>query len=173
MERRQLVSKSLLRSLVSATVMLAAQPAVFAEEIGRFEADRAKIASMAPDQLALSILSVRTDLKEYSKEDLSTTSGQYELLYDETMGPCGRRKDLSEPYQLCSGRSLYVNFFGYLESNQRVCPDPETGSCWKPSLTVNQMRLELFELVKKMRTTQSSQVSSPAEWEQDAEAQSW
>lgn len=99
-------------------------------------------------ELALSILSVRRDLKAYSRDDLSTTSGQYELFYDDTTGPCKRRKDPTRPYVLCAGASLDVNFLNHVRSNRRICPEPETGSCWKPALTENDMREELLELVR-------------------------
>lgn len=117
--------------------------------------DWINISRMRADQLILSILSVRTDLRQYPMEDLSTTSAQYELMYDETMGPCRRRKDPSQPHQFCAGASVLVNFVGYLKSNQRICPEPETGSCWKPALSDEQMREELFELVRQKRGRQT------------------
>lgn len=124
---------------------------VFAQSPRVFDADWMQIARMEPRQLAQGILNVRTDLKEYSKDDLTTTSGQYELLYDEVMGPCKRRHDHSQAYQLCTGASTSMSFIDYLKSNRRICPDPQTGSCWKPALLEQQMREELFELVRKSR----------------------
>ena len=67
------------------------------------------------------------------------------------MGPYKRRKDHTEAIELCTGASLDTRFIDYLSSNRRICPDPQTGSCWKPALREHQMRDELFQLVKKNR----------------------
>jgi hypothetical protein len=150
METRSNFARSVGKFLVGALV-LPFQISVWAAQEDPVDPDRATISRMEPSELALSILSVRTDLNQYSKDDLTTTSGQYELLYDEVMGPCKRRKDHTQPYRVCTGSSVNVSFAAYLMSNQRVCPDPETGSCWKPALTEIEMRDELFELVRKMR----------------------
>lgn len=115
------------------------------------DSDRATIARMDELQLAQGILNVRTDLKEYLKHDLTTTSGQYELLYDEVMGPCKRRNDPTQAYELCSGASIGMSFIDYLNSTRRICPDPQTGSCWKPALREHEMRDELMQLVRKSR----------------------
>jgi hypothetical protein len=134
-----------------ALVLLALRAAAWAEDGRHAEADRANIARMELHQLALSILSVRTDLDQYSTDDLTTTSGQYELLYEEAMSLCAPRNEASQPQTMCAGSSPNVGFLRYLKSNRRVCPDPATGSCWKPALSEDQMRAELLHLVGRLR----------------------
>jgi hypothetical protein len=143
-------------SKLAAALFLLAQTCVWSQDIRHAESDGEIIARMNLSELALSILSVRTDLREYAVADLNTTSGQYELLYDESMGSCSG----DETRQPCEGTSINVSFFRYVKSNQRICRDPDTGSCWKPALTEAQMREELTELVKKMRLARSSRVGS-------------
>src|SRR4051812_11187067 len=75
-------------ALLSLAISLLCHASGFAQQVHVTEQDRAAIAKMSFGQLALSILSVRTDMKQYSKDDLATTSGQYELFYEETMGSC-------------------------------------------------------------------------------------
>jgi hypothetical protein len=73
--------------LSSLALLVLCHASAFAQQAQATERDRATIAEMSLNQLIMSILNVRTDLKEYSTDDLTTTSGQYELFYDETMGP--------------------------------------------------------------------------------------
>jgi hypothetical protein len=140
-----------LLSKVAPALIVALHPSAWAQEAQHNDRDRANISRMEANQLALSILSVRTDLGQYSIDDLTTTSGQYELLYEEAMTPCTHRKELPQPQATCAGSSPNVGFLRYLKSNQRVCPDPATGSCWKPALSEEQMREELLQLVGKLR----------------------
>lgn len=135
----------------AAAFVLALGACAWAEEAGHADTDRANIARMEPHQIALSILSVRTDLDQYAIDDLTTTSGQYELLYEEVMKPCAAPPELPQAAPTCAGASPNIGFLRYLKSNQRVCPDPATGSCWKPALSEDQMREELLHLVGKLR----------------------
>src|SRR3954466_5691706 len=140
--------------LLSLALLLLCHESGFAQQMQITERDRAAIAKMSFGQLALSILSVRTDMKEYSRDDLATTSGQYELFYEETMGSCKRSSDQVEPYALCEGASRNVSFVSQAESNRRICPEATTENCWKPALTKNQMREELLDLLNRRRHTQ-------------------
>jgi hypothetical protein len=140
--------------LSSLALLVLCHASAFAQQAQATERDRATIAEMSLNQLIMSILNVRTDLKEYSTDDLTTTSGQYELFYDETMGPCKHRGHQAQPYALCAGASLNVSFASQAQSNRRICPEAVTNSCWKPALTKNQMREELFDLVDRNRHAQ-------------------
>jgi hypothetical protein len=138
--------------LSSLALLLLCHASGFAQQAQITERDRAAVAKMSFGQLALSILSVRTDMKEYSTDDLTTTSGQYELFYEETMGSC--KRDRVEPYALCEGASRDVSFVSQAQSNRRICPEAATNSCWKPALTSDQMREELFDLLNRKRHAQ-------------------
>jgi hypothetical protein len=155
---------SLLRNLLVAMVFLSLHSGAWSQQA---DPDAANIARMDVSELALNILSVRTDLREYHKEDLATTSGQYELFYDEIMSPCTSRQEAAQVEALCPGSSLTINFFDYLKGNQRVCPHPSTGDCFKPARTEDEMRDELFQLVKKMRSTRAKLQRLPTLQEQD------
>src|SRR5689334_3406512 len=144
------------RLLSSLALLLLCHESGFAQQVHVTEQDRAVIAKMSFGQLALSILSVRTDLKEYPTDDLSTTSGQYELFYEETMGSCKRSSDQVEPYTLCEGAARDVSFATQAESNRRICPEAGTESCWKPALTKQRMREELVDLLNRKRQTEQS-----------------
>jgi hypothetical protein len=151
-----MISLRVSRLLSSVALLLLCHASAFAQEVQATERDRAAIARMSFGDLALSILSVRTDLKEYSRDDLATTSGQYELFYEETMGSCKRSSDQVEPYALCEGASRNVSFVSQVESNRRICPAAITESCWKPALTKDQMREELLDLLNRYRQRQWS-----------------
>jgi hypothetical protein len=130
-------------------LLLLCHSAAFAQQVQATERDRPAIAEMSFGQLALSILSVRTDMKEYSTNDLTTTSGQYELFYEETMRACKPPEHQVGAYVLCAGASLNVSFVGQAQSNRRICPEAVTNSCWKPALTKDQMRAELLDLLDR------------------------
>jgi len=149
-----MISLRVSRLLSSLALLLLCNESGFAQQAQITERDRAAIAKMSFGQLALSILSVRTDMKEYSRDDLATTSGQYELFYEETMGSCKRSTDQLEPYALCDGASRDVSFVSQAQSNRRICPEAVTNSCWKPALTSDQMREELFSLLNRKRQAQ-------------------
>ena len=142
------------RLLSSLALLLLCHESGLAQQVQVTERDRAAIAKMSFGELALSILSVRTDMKEYSTDDLSTTSGQYELFYEETMGSCKRSSDQVEPVALCEGASRNLGFAAQAESNRRICPDAVTESCWKPALTKERMREELLGLLDRKRQAQ-------------------
>lgn len=110
--------------------------------------DEARIAEMSLLDVALSILSLRTDLNRYDTRDLGTLSGQYELFYREVMSACavpGRQE--GEPV-LCPGHSLSESFIRYVQSDTRICPLPQGDACAKPRHEAEAMRTELLELVK-------------------------
>jgi hypothetical protein len=143
-----------LSSLLLSAIILLCHESGFAQQIQVTQRDRATIAKMSFGELAMSILSVRTDMKEYSTDDLSTTSGQYELFYQETMGSCKRSSDQVETVALCEGASRNVGFATQAESNRRICPEAITESCWKPALTKERMREELLDLLDRRRQAQ-------------------
>ena len=149
-----MISLRVSRLLSSLALLLLCHAPAFAQQVQVTDRDRAAIAKMTFGQLVLSVLSVRTDMKEYSRDDLATTSGQYELFYEETMGSCKRSSDQVEPYVLCEGASLNVSFLKQAESNRRICPEAVTHSCWKPALTNDQIREELFDLLDRKRQAQ-------------------
>lgn len=149
-----MISLRISRLLWPLALLLLCNAPAFAQQVQVTEGDRAAIAEMTFGQLVLSILSVRTDMKEYSADDLGTTSGQYELFYEETMGSCKRSSYQVEPYALCEGASLNVSFLSQAESNRRICPEAVTNSCWKPALTKDQMREELLDLLNRKRHMQ-------------------
>ncbi|HTS51851.1 MAG TPA: hypothetical protein VMH26_01140 [Burkholderiales bacterium] len=140
--------------LVFLALLVLCDAFALAQEEPSTERDRTIIAQMSFNELALSILSVRTDLKEYPKDDLTTTSGQYELFYDETTGPCARHRQQGQLYVLCAGASLNMSFSTQSQSNRRICPEPVTNSCWKPALTKDEMRKELLKLVNRKRAVE-------------------
>jgi hypothetical protein len=142
--------------LLLPALLLLCHESGFAQQVQVTERDRAAIAKMSFGELALSILSLRTDMKEYSTDDLGTTSAQYELFYEETMGSCKRSSDQVDPIALCEGASRDASFVSQAESNRRICPEAVTESCWKPALTKDQMREELFDLLNRKRQTEQS-----------------
>jgi hypothetical protein len=149
-----MISLTVYRLLSSLALLLLCHESGFAQQVQITERERVAIAEMSFGQLALSILSVRTDMNEYSRDDLATTSGQYELFYEETMGSCKRSSGQVESYALCEGASRDVSFVSQAGSNRRICPEAVTNSCWKPALTSDQMRKELFDLLNRKRHAQ-------------------
>jgi hypothetical protein len=129
------------------------------------DADEARIAEMSLLDVALSILSLRTDLNRYDTKDLGTLSGQYELFYREVMSACavpGRAE--AEPV-LCPGHSLSESFLRYVQSDTRICPVPQGDACAKPRYEAETMRTELLELVKARY--QGGWRSRNANWQQE------
>jgi hypothetical protein len=149
MEARSRFRFTSFRTIV-AVLTMAAQPLAISHQSNTNipDPERERIMQMVPGDVALSILNLRTDLNEYTKYDLTTTSGQYELFYDEVMRACNNGADQLRLHQGCSG-AMNLNFIDYLQSNQRICPSSQTGSCWKPDLQLRDMHNELIELVKK------------------------
>lgn len=110
--------------------------------------DEARIAAMSLLDVALSILSLRTDLNRYDTRDLGTLSGQYELFYREVMSACAAPDRAEVEPVLCPGHSLSESFIRYVQSDTRICPQPEGDVCAKPRYEAETMRTELLELVK-------------------------
>jgi hypothetical protein len=110
--------------------------------------DEARIAGMSLLDVALSILSLRTDLNRYDTKDLGTLSGQYELFYCEVMSACAVPDRADAQPVLCPGHSLSESFIRYVQSDTRICPLPQGDACAKPRYEAETMRSELLELVK-------------------------
>lgn len=110
--------------------------------------DEARIAGMSLLDVALSILSLRTDLNRYDTKDLGTLSGQYELFYREVMSACALPDRAEAEPVLCPGHSLSESFLRYVQSDTRICPLPQGDVCAKPRYEAETMRSELLELVK-------------------------
>lgn len=110
--------------------------------------DEARIAGMSLLDVALSILSLRTDLDRYDTKDLGTLSGQYELFYREVMSACSAPDRAEAEPVLCPGHSLSESFLRYVQSDSRICPLPQGDACAKPRHEAATMRTELLELVK-------------------------
>jgi hypothetical protein len=69
---------------------------------------------------------------------MDTVSGQYEDFYRSQMA-CNER---------CPHARITQSSWDYIRGKKRICKEPMTGSCEKTALTVDQMREELFGLLR-------------------------
>ncbi len=69
---------------------------------------------------------------------MDTVSGQYEDFYQSQMA-CTER---------CPRAKITQSSWDYIRGSRRICKELATGSCEKTALTVDQMRDELFGLLK-------------------------